>query len=199
LVVDSEGLKVIDVTFPEKPRPVDSAKRPIRDARNIYVARTYAYISGGAEGLILADITQPEKPKLLPAYNAGGKINDLNDVKLGMTDASVFAYLADGKNGMHVLQLISPDTTPGYLGFSPEPTPNLIATFKTKGPALAIPKGLDRDRAVDESGNQLAVFGRRGARPLSSDEARALYICKGRVFAVADDPAKIADANNCAD
>jgi hypothetical protein len=44
------------------------------------------------------------------------------------------------------------------------PTPKLIATARTKGPDLAISKGIDRDRAVDESGNQLAVFGRRGAR-----------------------------------
>jgi hypothetical protein len=29
---------------------------------------------------------------------------------------------------------------------------------------------LDRDRAVDESGNQISVFGRRGARPFNYDE-----------------------------
>jgi len=36
-------------------------------------------------------------------------------------------------------------------------------------------KGLDRDRAVDESGNQLAVFGRRGARPFRLDEMQKLF------------------------
>ena len=46
----------------------------------------------------------------------------------------------------------------------------LIATFKTKGDALAVSKPLDRDRAVDESGNQISVFGRRGARPFNYDE-----------------------------
>src|SRR6185295_14950002 len=50
------------------------------------------------------------------------------------------------------------------------PKPNLIATFKTKGEALGLSKGLDRDRAVDESGNQIAVFGRRGARPFNLEE-----------------------------
>ena len=59
---------------------------------------------------------------------------------------------------------------PEYAGFSPRPRPELIATFNTKGDALAISKGLDRDRAVDESGNQIAVFGRRGARPFSFEE-----------------------------
>ena len=59
---------------------------------------------------------------------------------------------------------------PEYAGFSPRPRPVLIATFKTKGEALAISKPLDRDRAVDESGHQVSVFGRRGARPFNFDE-----------------------------
>jgi hypothetical protein len=188
-VVDSSGLKIINITDPRNPQPVDRAALPVADARNIYVARTYAYISAGAEGLIIADVENPEHPTRAETYNADGKINDLNDTKLAMTDASVFAYLADGKNGLRVLQLISPDDTPGYLGFSPRPTPQLIATFATKGPALAIPKGLDRDRAVDESGNQLAVFGRRGARPLFLSEARALYLREdGSIYTVTDKP-----------
>jgi hypothetical protein len=44
-------------------------------------------------------------------------------------------------------------------------------TYRTRGPALAVSKGIDRDRAVDESGNQIAVFGRRGARPFTREEA----------------------------
>ena len=59
---------------------------------------------------------------------------------------------------------------PEYAGFSPRPRPELIAIFKTKGDALAISKPLDRDRAVDESGNQISVFGRRGARPFTLEE-----------------------------
>ena len=35
---------------------------------------------------------------------------------------------------------------------------------------MGISKGLDRDRAVDESGNQVAVFGRRGARPFDYED-----------------------------
>jgi hypothetical protein len=56
------------------------------------------------------------------------------------------------------------------MGFSPAPTPKLIATFPTKGPALAVSRGLDRDRVVDETGNQTVVFGRRGSRPFHLDE-----------------------------
>jgi hypothetical protein len=64
-----------------------------------------------------------------------------------------------------------------------------VATFKTKGEVLAVSKGVDRDRAVDESGNQIAVFGRVGARPLSYEEQRKLYWRDGKVWKVSDDPA----------
>lgn len=187
-VVDAQGLKVLDVTEPTSPRPVDDAALALHDARNIYVARTYAYVSAGAQGLVIIDVERPEHPRIDQTYNADGKINDLNDTKIGMTDASVFAYLADGKNGLRVLDLISPNDLPTYQGFSPRPSPRLIATFATHGPALAIPKGLDRDRAVDESGNQLAVFGRRGARPFTLEEARKLYMRAGQVYTVSDKP-----------
>ncbi|HXW82958.1 MAG TPA: hypothetical protein VEJ86_00995, partial [Candidatus Binataceae bacterium] len=187
-IVDATGLRVLDVTFPERPSLVQGASVPISDARNIYVARTYAYVSAGPQGLVIVNVKQPERPHVDQVFNAGRSINDLNDCKLAMTDASVFAYLADGKNGLRVLELVSPNDTPGYLGFSPRPTPRLIATFRTKGPALAIPKGLDRDRAVDESGNQLAVFGRRGARPLTLEEMQRLYIRDGQVYTVSATP-----------
>jgi hypothetical protein len=97
-----------------------------------------------------------------------------------MVAASAFAFVADGKNGLRVLEIVSPWDDPAHFsGFSPRPMPKLIATARTRSPALAISKGIDRDRAVDESGNQLAVFGRRGARPLSGAESHLLYIHSG--------------------
>jgi hypothetical protein len=169
-VVDDEGLKVIDVTTPEQARLVEGAFVPLRHAHDVYVARTYAYVANGSDGIAIVDVEQPEHPRLDQTYNAEGKLNDVHQVKVAMTNASLFAYVADGKNGMRVLQLTSPETMPEYAGFSPRPKPVLIATFKTKGDALAISKPLDRDRAVDESGNQISVFGRRGARPFTYDE-----------------------------
>jgi hypothetical protein len=185
---DEEGIKVMDVTDLAKPVPV--AKMHLHDAHNIYLARGYAYVAAGKKGLVILDITTPDKPKLDQIYDAGGCINDLHDVKLGITYVSQFAYLADGKNGVRVVQLTSPDT-PGNDGFNPRPTPCLVATFKLPhgGHALSMSKGLDRDRAVDESGNQIAVFGRVGARPLTLAEQRRLYLRGGRVWTVADDPA----------
>lgn len=106
-----------------------------------------------------------------------------------MANASVFGYVADGRNGLRVLQLISANETPGAFGFSPRPEPKLIATYKTHGPALAISKGLNRDRAVDESGHQVAVFGRRGARPFNLQEMQRMFLRDGKVFTVTDAPA----------
>src|SRR5260370_42709281 len=106
-----------------------------------------------------------------------------------MVAASVFAFVADGKNGLRVLQILSPWDDPAHFsGFSPRPTPKLIATARTRGPALAVSKGIDRDRAVDESGNQVAVFGRRGARPLNHTESLSLYLRGGQFYSVTDSP-----------
>lgn len=186
-VCDREGIKVLDVTQLDRPKVMVSF--PLPGARNIYLARTYAYVAAGSQGLIILDISHPLEPKVDQVFNAGGCINDLHDVKLGITNASEFAYLADGCNGLRVVQLTSPET-PGSAGFSPRPVPQLIATHPLHkgGRALAISKGVDRDRAVDESGNQLAVFGRVGARPLSLEEQQRMYLHDGRVWRVSDDP-----------
>jgi hypothetical protein len=119
-------------------------------------------------------VEKPEQPKLDRWFDAGGALNDAHDVKIGFTNGSGFAYVADGKNGLRVVQVISANDTPGAYGFSPRPTPTLVATYKTHGPALALSRGLDRDRAVDETGNQIGVFGRRGARPFNADEMKRL-------------------------
>jgi hypothetical protein len=183
-VVDREGLKVLDATSLAHPRLVPGAPVPLEDARNIYVARTYAYVAGGKQGLVIVDVERPEHPRIDQVFNAQGQVNDARDVKLGMTNASAFAYIADGNNGLRIVQLFAPNDTPNYLGFSPRPTPKLIATYHTKGPALAVSKGIDRDRAVDEDGNQLAVFNRRGSRPFTRPEMERLYLRNGRLYTV---------------
>jgi hypothetical protein len=187
-VTDQEGLKVLDVTSLAEPRLVRGAMVPLADARNLYVARTYAYVAGAKQGLVIVDVEKPEHPVIDEIFTADGEINDTRDVKIGMTNASAFAYLADGAHGLRVVQLFAPTDNPNYLGFSPRPTPKLIATYRTKGPALAISKGVDRDRAVDESGNQLAVFNRRGSRPFNKLEMQRMYLREGRLYTVTDAP-----------
>jgi hypothetical protein len=187
-VVDRDGLKVFDVTRLDQPKVVPGAAVALDDARNLYVARTYAYVANGHHGLAIVDVEKPESPRLDQGFDAQGTMNDANDVKLGMVSSSLFAYVADGKNGLRVLQLFSPVDNPAFAGFSPRPTPKLIASYRTRGAALAISKGIDRDRAVDESGNQLAVFGRRGARPFNRQEMERMFLRDGQVYKVTDTP-----------
>ncbi|NBU84984.1 MAG: hypothetical protein EBS21_10455, partial [Sphingomonadaceae bacterium] len=107
----------------------------------------------------------------------------------GSTNASLFAYVADGRNGMKVLQLTSPASQPNFYGFSPAPKPELIAWTRTPSPALAMSKGLDRDRGVDETGGQIAVFGRLGSRPFNRAEMERFYLNRGGfIYRVSDKP-----------
>ena len=107
------------------------------------------------------------------------------------TNASLFAYVADGANGLKVLQLTSPSSQPNFYGFSPAPKPEIIAWAKTPKPALALSKGLDRDRAVDETGHQMAVFGRLGSRPFTRAEMEKLFLTQdGTPYFVTDEVEK---------
>jgi hypothetical protein len=189
-IADDEGLKIIDVSSSGQFQ-YDGIYIPLTGARDVYVARTYAYVAVGKQGIAILDITKPKDPCIAQTYNAGGQLDDVRQVKIAMTNASLFAYVADGKNGLRILQLTSPETMPTYAGFSPRPQPQLIATYKTRGEALAVSKALDRDRAVDESGNQIAVFGRRGARPLTFAEVQRMLRTQrgaGEYFTVSDEP-----------
>jgi hypothetical protein len=134
-------------------------------------------------------VKNPEKPR--PYWNKPFENADSQDVIVGSTNASLFAYVADGKNGLKVLQLTSPESQPNFYGFSPPPKPELIAWAQTPTPALALSKGLDRDRAVDETGNQIAVFGRLGSRPFHRDEMEKFFVdWKGQQYRVSDEAVK---------
>ncbi len=187
----------MNVTDLAHPVPVENGKVALPDSRNIYVARTYAYIAAGANGLGIIDVENPEAPRLDQVFNANNAMHEVNDVRIGMVAGSAFAFVADGYNGLRILQIVSPWDDPAHFsGFSPRPRPKLIATAKTKGPALAISKGIDRDRAVDESGNQISVFGRRGARPLNLIESQALYLRDGQLFLVDDEPQQASETSD---
>jgi hypothetical protein len=197
-VTTATGLELLDITYPAKPRLVPEARIVLRDARKVYLARTYAYVAAGAEGLVVVDIEKPEKPQIAQRFTnidaqgkvgLGGKLTDTQDVIVGSTNASLFAYVADGVNGLKVVQLTAPDTQPKFYGFSPSPAPQVVAWRPTASRALALSKGLDRDRAVDETGGQIAVFGRIGSRPFTLPEMQKLYLRKdGSVWSVVDTP-----------
>jgi hypothetical protein len=186
-VTDDTGLHVVDVTDPNVPRRVMGADIALADAHRIYLARTFAYVAAGKDGLAVIDIEKADKPEMFQMFTGDGQITDARDVIVGTTNASLFAYVADGRNGLKVIQLTSPERQPNFYGFSPDPNPEIIAWWPTKWPALALSKGLDRDRGVDEGGNQIAVFGRLGSRPMTLAEQQMLYMKNGDLFAVTDE------------
>lgn len=190
-VADKRGLSVVDVTHPRAPRIVANAVVPMKNAHRVYVARTMAYVAAGEQGLAIVDVEKPEQPVLREFFTADGKINDARDVIAASTNASLFAYVADGRNGLRVIQLTSPQSQPRFYGFSPDPVPELIATRKTAAPASALSKGLDRDRAVDETGHQIAIVGRIGSRPFNLKEMREFYLDEaGKPWFVTDEVRK---------
>jgi hypothetical protein len=219
-VLDDDGLKVLNVTDLSNPKLVEGATLPLSDARDIYVSRTFGYVAAGGQGLVVVDLENPEslRPETISEspfdplefrkkptdrtrramrFTAGDRLNDACAVKVGMTNNSLFAYIADGRNGLKVLQLSS-DETPGFNGYTPTPSPKLIAEHQTHGRAVALGGGLDRDRAVDESGHQLSVFGRRGARPLNLFEQRRMFLNNpldpsSGVWRVSENPADAVD------
>ena len=175
-VTDADGLKTIDITDPGSPLLVAGNTIPLKQARRLHLARTYAYVAAGAAGIAIVDIEKPAQMKLLQTFNEG--LSDSYDVTVASTNASLYAYVADGAAGLKVVQLTSPDSQPKFYGFSPSPRPELIASYATASPALSLSRGLERDRGVDESGGQVAVFGRLGSRPLNLEEMRKLYTDK---------------------
>jgi hypothetical protein len=188
IVTTARGLEVVDVTRLNAPRIVPGALVPLADARRVYVARTYAYVAAKKDGVVIVDVKYAEQPRVYQKVDFGGRLNDAEDVVVGSTNASLFAYVADGRNGMKVVQLTSPSSQPNFYGFSPPPKPELIAWARTPSAALAMSKGLDRDRAVDETGHQIAVFGRLGSRPFNRPEMERFFTdAWGRPYSVADD------------
>jgi LVIVD repeat len=188
-VTDAEGLKLFDVTDMNQPVPVPSGTVPMADARKIHLARTYAYVAAKQEGLVIVNITKPAAPVIYKKETFGGQMTDVEDVVIGTTNASLIGYVADGRNGMKVIQLTSPGSQPNFYGFSPAPAPELIAWVRTPSAAIALSKGLDRDRAVDETGGQIAVFGRLGSRPFTRKEMERLFLTpRGIPYKVVDTP-----------
>ena len=64
--------------------------------------------------------------------------------------------------------------------------PKLIATHRTRGAAIAVADGVQRDRSADESGNQIGVGGRVGSHPMTQSDMDKLLRRNGEIFTVED-------------
>jgi len=86
---------------------------------------------------------------------------DARDVVVASTNASLFAYVADGTGGLKVLQLTFLRASPSFT-VSPLPKPELIAYYPTQSPARLVVEG-SRPRPCQSTS--------RGTRSPSSDDA----------------------------
>jgi hypothetical protein len=180
LVSTADGLVSIDVTDSSAPRVAGRAA--LQGARRLSISRTWAYVATDA-GLALVDIGVAEQPRVEDIVPLAAS----NDVAVGSTNASLFGYVATDE-GLVVLQLTGPESHPAgaFYGFSPTPVPVQVGWWPTRAPALSIARGLERDRAVDETGGQVAVLGRIGSRPFTRPEMETLYVREDAVWTVND-------------
>jgi hypothetical protein len=103
-VTDREGVRVLDITRLDRPTAIPGAVVPLKDARRLYAARTYLYVAAKQDGLVILDIERPRSPRIVQRISFDGRLNDAEDVVVGSTNASLFAYVADGRNGLKVVR-----------------------------------------------------------------------------------------------
>ena len=108
-VTDASGLQVIDVSNPAQATLLPDAHIAIPDAQGLAVARTWAYVAAKSEGVVIVDIERPREPRIYQQVNETLGIADARDVAIAHTNASLFAYVADGAHGLKVLQLTDPN------------------------------------------------------------------------------------------
>ena len=156
------GLDVVDVTDPAPPGdPAAGACAARRCAPQSSSSRTYR---------LCRQRTRGARDRRRRAPGAAADLHELHRRRRGSTTRATWSSARPtprcspmsptGVNGLKVIQLTSPETQPNFYGFSPEPKPELIAWYPTASPALALSRGLERDRGVDETGQP-----DRGLRP----------------------------------
>ena len=70
-MINSDGLRVVDVTNPEDPLLIQDSLIEFSDAHRISVSRTYAYVAAGKQGLAILDVEKAERPELVEPGGAG--------------------------------------------------------------------------------------------------------------------------------
>ena len=72
-VVDKQGLKVLDVTALDRPRPIDGAQCAVQGrAQRLRRRAPTRYVAAGHDGLGIVDIERRRQPALEQMFNAGG-------------------------------------------------------------------------------------------------------------------------------
>lgn len=97
LAEDSAGLRVVDVSEPERPQQLARLDTP-GEAYGITVVNEIAYVADGGSGLRVLDVSTPRNPTLLGRFDTAGFAHAVR-----VQDAR--AYIADGKAGLRIVDV----------------------------------------------------------------------------------------------
>ncbi len=116
-IASSFGLELIDVSDPTNPRPLGSCATTAQ-ADGIYVAGSYAYLTGGHAsigvhyiGLQIADISDPVNPRLVGSLN-------ISDITHGVWVLGSYAYVGTSYSGLRIID-VSAATNPSLVASCP--------------------------------------------------------------------------------
>ncbi|MBM3242699.1 hypothetical protein FJZ31_41090 [Candidatus Poribacteria bacterium] len=102
------GLRVIDVSFPENPREVGFYDTP-GSAAGVYVSGSYAYVVDGYSGFRVIDVSSSSNPFEVGFYDTPGWAWDVYV-------SGSYAYVADWDKGLRVIDISIPQN-PVEVGF----------------------------------------------------------------------------------
>ena len=172
-----------------QPRLVEGARRAARRTPTGSSWRAPMLTSRPAPRAWRSSTSSARRPGVLHERSPRtARITDARDVIVGTTNASLFAYVADGEERPQGAAADLAGHPAEVLRLQPRAQARADRELQTKRPGAALSKGLERDRAVDETGHQMAVFGRLGSRPFNREEMQRLYLdAAGKPWFVTDE------------
>jgi len=115
------GLTIVDVTDRTNPQIVRTINTN-GNALDVAVFGAFAFVANGNNGMAVVDITDERNAKFVTTYNATGAINDAR----GLDYADNRVYLADGVNGMRIIDIAVPAKPELLLTISKDEKGNAI-------------------------------------------------------------------------
>ncbi len=159
LIADGDsGLRIVNISNPDAPAGVGAYDTPGMAYDVAYTADTlvrYAFVADGAGGLRVFDISTPASPIPLGSYDTLGEVRGVaiqNSGEPVLGEQARFAYIADGSDGVQVLDISDPGQ------------PFFVALADTPGAA----------RQVAAAGSSASILGDGGI--LVADHDRGLRI-----------------------
>lgn len=105
----SHGLIIVDIGSPAAPRLVGEYDITAGSALRVTLADGKAYLAYEDAGLHVIDVSNPADPRRAGSYDTSGTAN-------GVAVAGIYAYVADGANGLEVIDISRFPNAPARVG-----------------------------------------------------------------------------------